>query len=94
MNEKDEWIIEKYKQEEKMMILLFSQWCINQGADPDKVYRQAYPYQETNPLLKEVLPETVPAKESAPIPTETLLDALSAFGNDDLAFVVAEWNEA
>ncbi|SDJ48962.1 hypothetical protein [Salimicrobium halophilum] len=90
MNEKDEWIIKKYKEEEKMMILLFSQWCINIGEDPEHVYHQAYPYQETNPLLKEVLPETLPPKEADSIPTEVLLDALSAFGNEDLAFVVAE----
>ncbi|SIS48749.1 hypothetical protein [Salimicrobium flavidum] len=90
MNEKDEWIIHKYQEEEKMMILLFAQWCVDNGLDPTQVYHQAYPNQEISPLLKEVLEETVPAKESEEIQPELLLDALSAFGNEELASLVAD----
>ncbi|AKG05099.1 MULTISPECIES: hypothetical protein [Salimicrobium] len=90
MNEKDEWIIQKYKEEEKMMILLFAQWCVDHGENAVEVYQTAYPYQEVSPLLKEMLKDTVPAKESEGIQEELLLDVLSAFGNEELAFTVAE----
>lgn len=47
----EEQIIESYKREEEMMILVFAQWCVNQGLDPHSLYLQAYPQQEGNEAL-------------------------------------------
>jgi hypothetical protein len=92
MNPKDmeEQIIQNYQRDEKMMILVFAQWCINHNLDPTKLYIQAYPNQTQNDALKEAIELTVPKHESEEIPTETLLGALSLFGNEDLAFIVTE----
>ncbi|WP_245347843.1 hypothetical protein [Oceanobacillus polygoni] len=73
-----------------MMILIYSQWCINNGLDPVELYEKAYPGQLKNNALKEVMEETVPAKESAEIADQTVLNVLQLFGNDDLAFIVQE----
>lgn len=83
-------IIENYRQEENMMILVFAQWCINNELDPEAVYLRAYPDQATNPALREALALTVPKTEAGEVADETLLGVLSLFGNDDLAFVVNE----
>ncbi|WP_220127308.1 hypothetical protein [Halobacillus locisalis] len=74
-----------------MMILLFAQWCINHDLDPVDIYQQAYPYQAKNTELIDALELTVSKKESDHIDSETLLDVLSMYGNDDLAFVVSEY---
>jgi len=86
----EEAVIESYKQEEEMMILVFAQWCVNQGVDPEELYRQAYPNQQGNERLQQVLKLVVPKDEAGDIPDETVLGVLSMFGNDDLAMVVAE----
>ncbi|CAH1218177.1 MULTISPECIES: hypothetical protein [Paenibacillus] len=86
----EEAVIESYKQEEEMMILVFAQWCVNQGVDPEELYRQAYPNQQGNERLQQVLKLVVPKEEAGDIPDETVLGVLSMFGNDDLAMVVAE----
>lgn len=90
VNEKEKQVIESYQNDEKMMILIYSQWCINNRLDPVELYEKAYPGQLKNNALKEVMEETVPAKESAEIADQTVLDVLQLFGNDDLAFVVQE----
>jgi hypothetical protein len=92
MNQKEveEKIIENYRGEEKMMILVFAQWCINHNLNPEELYIRAYPNQATNPALREALELTVPKEEAGEVPDETLLGVLSLFGNDDLAFVVTE----
>nr|WP_149473310.1 hypothetical protein [Oceanobacillus polygoni] len=90
MNEKEKQVIENYQNDEKMMILIYSQWCINNGLDPVELYEKAYPGQLKNNALKEVMEETVPAKESAEIADQTVLNVLQLFGNDDLAFIVQE----
>ncbi|ULT54713.1 hypothetical protein L1999_16320 [Neobacillus drentensis] len=92
MNSKEleEKIIQHYQGEEKMMILVFAQWCINHDLDPEEVYLHAYPNQASNPALKEAIELTVPKEEAGEIADETLLGVLSLFGNDDLAFVVTE----
>lgn len=51
----EEQIIESYKREEEMMILVFAQWCVNQGLDPHALYLQAYPQQEGNEALRHAL---------------------------------------
>lgn len=90
VNEKDKQVIESYQNDEKMMILIYSQWCINNELDPVELYEKAYPGQLKNNALIEVIEETVPAKESAEIAEQTVLNVLQLFGNDDLAFIVQE----
>ena len=41
-----------------MMVLVFSQWCINHNLDPFEIYAQAYPTQRDNPLLTDTLAES------------------------------------
>ena len=92
MNKKvyEEKIIENYQADEKMMILVFAQWCINHDLNPEEVYLRAYPNQKENIVLKDALDLTVPKEESGEVRDESLLGVLSLFGNDDLAFVVTE----
>ncbi|WP_407656592.1 hypothetical protein [Lentibacillus cibarius] len=89
-NEKEEQIIERYRQDEKLMILVYAQWCVNHDLDPEKLYERAYPGQRKNETLQEVLERTVPKQESEKIDDQTVIQALQAFGNDDLAFAVQE----
>ena len=92
MNKKEleDKIIANYQGEEKMMILIFAQWCINNDLIPEEVYLRAYPNQSANQALKEALDLTVPKEEAGEVKDQTLLGVLSLFGNDDLAFVVTE----
>ena len=92
MNQKEleEKIIENYRGQENMMILVFAQWCINYDLDPEKIYLRAYPNQNKNQALREALELTVPKEEAGEVSDETLLGVLSLFGNDDLAFIVTE----
>jgi hypothetical protein len=92
MNQKEveEKIIDNYRGEEKMMILVFAQWCINHNLNPEELYIRAYPDQAANPALREALELTVPKEDAGEVPDETLLGVLSLFGNDDLVFVVTE----
>ncbi|MGF9698993.1 hypothetical protein [Paenibacillus sp. MABNR03] len=86
----EEAVVETYKQEEEMMILVFAQWCANHGLDPEEMYRQAYPDQQSNERLQQVLKLVVPKEEAGEIPDHTVLGVLSMFGNEDLAMVVSE----
>ncbi|KOP63979.1 hypothetical protein AMS62_01035 [Bacillus sp. FJAT-18019] len=86
----EERIVESYRQDEDMMILVFAQWCVNHGLDPAELYRKAYPNQPDNERLSRVLELTVPKEEAGEIPDQTLLGVLSLFGNEDLAIIVAE----
>ncbi|KHE73192.1 hypothetical protein [Halobacillus sp. BBL2006] len=88
---RDEEVIRNYQENEKMMILLFAQWCINHDLDPEAVYKEAHPYQAKNNELVEALELTVKKKESDHIDAETVIEMLSLYGNDDLAFVVSEY---
>jgi hypothetical protein len=92
MNQKEleEKIIENYQGQEKMMILVFAQWCINHDLEPEEIYLRAYPNQSANPALREAIELTVPKDEAGEVSDETILGVLSLFGNDDLAFVVTE----
>ncbi|MFB0828627.1 hypothetical protein ACEU2D_03200 [Brevibacillus laterosporus] len=86
----EEQIIRQYQHDEHMMILVFSQWCINHGLDPHELYQRAYPKQGQNPLLDQIMELTVPKEEAGTIENDTLLAMLSMYENDDLAFVVSE----
>ncbi|CEG27419.1 hypothetical protein [Bacillus sp. B-jedd] len=88
--ELQEKIIANYQADEKMMILVFAQWCINNGLDPEALYLKAYPQQGFNHALHEALELTVPKEEAGDVPDQTLLGVLSLFCNDDLAFIVTE----
>ncbi|WP_404328778.1 hypothetical protein [Mesobacillus maritimus] len=92
MNKKEleEKIVENYQGEEKMMILVFAQWCVNHDLAPEELYLRAYPHQAANQALREALELTVPKEEAGEVSDQTLLGVLSLFGNDDLAFVVTE----
>ncbi|QTM98077.1 hypothetical protein ERJ70_01315 [Sediminibacillus dalangtanensis] len=86
--EMEEKIIEQYRQDENMMILVFAQWCVNNGLKPEELYHEAYPEQGSNKELEKTLELTVPKEESEPIPDTTVLNVLQLYGNDDLAFIV------
>lgn len=83
-------IIENYQRGEGMMILIFAQWCINNDLNPIELYKKAYPQQESNDLLKKALEQTVPKQESEFISDETVINVLSMYGNEELAFMVSE----
>ena len=85
----DEQVIAKYKHDEKVMIQLFVQWCINHMVNPNELYARAYPEQQKNISLQEVLKEMDGAEEME-IDNETMLDVLQLFGNFDLAFILSE----
>lgn len=84
----EEQVIENYQNDEKMMILIYAQWCINNDVDPNVLYEQAYPGQLRNSTLAETMDLTVSKKESDDIDDQTVLNVLQIFGNDDLAFAV------
>lgn len=90
MNEKDQYIIEQYQQDESMMILIYAQWCVNHELDALEMYQQAYPDQLINKELLKALDETVAKEESEDISIELVQHVLQLFGNDDLAFVIQE----
>lgn len=89
-SEKSKRVIAQYEQDERTMVLIFAQWCVNHDLEPVHVYHEAYPDQQPNPLLLEVLDETVPKTESEDISLDIVLYVLQMFGNDDLAFVVQQ----
>lgn len=86
----EEEVIRNYERDENMMILVFAQWCVNHGLDPEELYRQAYPEQAANPSLQRTMELTVPKEEAGFIADDTLLGVLSLFGNEDLSFVVRQ----
>lgn len=88
MNDSENKVIENYKKDEKLMILIYAQWCINNDLDPKELYKEAYPQQLGNPALEEALSSTVPKNDSEDISDEIVLNVLQVFGNDDLALVV------
>jgi len=93
-SERDQFIIDQYKNDEKMMVLIFTQWCVNHGLDPYVVYEEAYPHERKNNAITEALEQTVSKKESEEISVEIVQHVLQLFGNDDLAFVVQQYADA
>lgn len=85
---RDEYIIKKYQQDEETMIQLYVQWCSNHQIDPVALYQRAYPGQEQNESLLKAVEEK--DQEQIEISADTLLEVLQMFGNDDLAFAVME----
>lgn len=90
LSDRDKYIIKQYEKDEEMMVLLFAQWCVNNGVDAHELYERAYPYQAKNTVLLEAVENTVPKEEAEPISQELIIAVLQAFGNDDLAFEVSQ----
>src|SRR5699024_10857501 len=90
LTEKEQYIIDQYEQEEKMMIIIFAQWCVNHDLNGVALYHKAYQNQPENKELLATLDETVNKKESEDISTALVQYVLQHFGNDDLAFVIQE----
>lgn len=88
--EMEQIIIERYKRDEDTMILVFAQWCVNHGLDALELYARAYPRQAGNERLLEAMALTAPKEEASDIDDATVLQVLSLFGNEELAFVVSE----
>lgn len=88
--ETQEKIVQVYRQEEDMMILVYAQWCINNDLDPVELYSRAYPEQQANERLARGMELTVSKEEAGDITDDTLLGVLTMFGNEDLGMVVAE----
>jgi hypothetical protein len=85
----DEQVIQKYQQDEQLMIRLFVQWCTNNELNPHEFYRRAYPEQQENETMKKII-EEAKFEEEIDIDNETMLDVLQLFGNDDLAFILTD----
>ena len=85
----DELVIQKYQEDERVMIQLFVAWCVNHELNPNELYSRAYPDQQKNPLLQKVLSE-MDETEQIEIGNETMLDVLQMFGNDELAFEIVD----
>ncbi|MFJ5769687.1 hypothetical protein [Psychrobacillus sp. NPDC093180] len=84
-------VISQYQADENVMIQLFASWCANHQLNASTLYAQAYPQQEKNLLLEKAIEET--DNDAITVDTETLLNVLQLFGNEDLAFVVSEESE-
>ena len=91
--EREAFIIEQYQAGEDQMILLFAQWCYNNDLDALALYREAYPNQEVSARLLEINDGRIDPKEAEEIDTSLLLEVLQLYGNNDLAFVVANYAE-
>uniref|UniRef100_UPI00406C62B4 hypothetical protein n=1 Tax=Paenisporosarcina sp. FSL H8-0542 TaxID=2921401 RepID=UPI00406C62B4 len=83
-----DYIIQKYQEDEHVMIQLFVQWCQNYEIDPLSLYQKAYPTQGANETLKSIIENNEPI--DLDIDSGTLIEILQMFGNDDLAFMVSE----
>ncbi|MFC7370655.1 hypothetical protein ACFQPF_03080 [Fictibacillus iocasae] len=83
-------IVENYKKDEGMMILVFAQWCVNEGIDPKSLYLSVYPDQTKNDYVMHMLEQTVSKEEAEYIDCSTVAGVLSLFGNDDLAHMVLQ----
>lgn len=85
---REEFIIKKYQEDERTMIQLFVQWALNHQLDPRALYKKAYPGQLENAALSQAMEDS--DMEKIEIGHETVMEVLQMFGNDDLAFIVAE----
>ncbi len=89
----EEAVIKHYQQQEETMILLFCQWCVNHDLDPATLYQEAYPAQVVPKQLEEINEQTVGKDEGFDVDTALLIDVMSQFSNNDLAFIVNSYDE-
>lgn len=87
---REEYIIKKYQQDENTMIQLFVHWCTTRQLDPVELYQKAYPHQGKNPALLLAIDEIAAEPNDIEVGDDTMLEILQLFGNDDLAFIVSE----
>lgn len=84
----DEQVIENYQKDERMMVLIFAQWCVNNEVDAKELYKRAYPEQPNNALLNEAFKEATEAGKTDQVDDVTIFSVLEIFGNSDLAFEI------
>ncbi|HLS60404.1 MAG TPA: hypothetical protein VK044_04670 [Virgibacillus sp.] len=87
-SEREKKVIENYQSDEKIMILIFAQWCINHDLNARQLYEETYPEQMKNQELIDAMEQTVPKEVADVIDDGVVLQVLQLFGNDDLAFMV------
>src|SRR5690625_4853497 len=87
-SERERQVIENYQSDEKVMILIYAQWCRNHDLDAKQLYEETYPEQMKNQELIDALEQTVPKEEADVIDDGDVLQVLQLFGNDDLDFMV------
>ncbi len=90
VSDESKYVIEQYQEKERLMIVIYAQWCLDHDFDPVQIYEQAYPDQEKNKLLIEVLEEPLEKENPSAIDIETLFEVLQLYGNEDLAMVIQE----
>lgn len=90
LSEESKYVIEQYQEKERLMVLVYSQWCVNHGLDPVEIYEKAYPEQEKNKVLAEVVEEGLEKEDPSSIDIETLFEVLQLYGNEDLAITIQE----
>src|SRR5690625_6265335 len=88
--EREQFIIDNYQAGEDEMIALFVEWCHNHDFDPLKMYREAYAEQELPEILVKINKQR---RDVGEIESSLLLEVLQMYGNDTLAFVVANYAE-
>lgn len=90
LSDESKYIIEQYQEKERLMIVVYAQWCIDHDVDPVKIYGRAYPEQGKNDLLLEVLEEPLEKEEPSAIDIMMLFEILQSYGNEDLAIAIQE----
>lgn len=90
LSDESKYVIEQYREQGRLMIIIFAQWCLDHDFDPVKIYGRAYPEQDKNNLLIEVLEEPLEKEKPSAIDVETLFEVLQLYGNEDLAIVIQE----
>lgn len=88
LSDESKYVIEQYQEKERLMIIIFAQWCIDHDFDPVDIYAKAYPEQGENDILLEVLEESFEKEKPSSIDIDTLFEVLQLYGNEDLAIVI------
>ncbi|HLR14710.1 MAG TPA: hypothetical protein VK144_02725 [Bacillota bacterium] len=90
LSDESKYVIEQYQEKERLMIIIFAQWCIDHDFDPVDIYTKAYPKQGKNDQLADVLEEPLEKEKPSSIDIDTLFEVLQLYGNEDLAIVIQE----
>lgn len=90
LSDESKYVIEQYQEKERLMIIIFAQWCIDHDFDPVDIYKKAYPEQGKNDILADVLEDSLEKEKPSSIDIDTLFEVLQLYGNEDLAIVIQE----
>lgn len=90
LSDKSKFVIEQYQEKERLMVQVYVQWCVNHDVDPVEIYEKAYPQQEKNGILAEVVEEGMEIEDPSSIDIATLFEVLQLYGNEDLAIAIQE----